>query len=312
MHPIVQLAIIQLGIPLVLIVLNAVIPASSWWALGMRAALLAVGLAWLVLGGIWLYPPWWTPFVLVVLALLSCIPQARRLARRGPTRRRGWRWTETSIVTILAVAVAALLLWPAAAGRSVPDGAIDLAEPLDPGSYYVANGGSTVAVNRHLTTEDSERWRGQSRGVDLVKVDGMGRRAHGIAPADPEDYFIFGEPVISPCVGTVVATRSDMVDQQVPEVNRDELPGNHVLVSCGDYEVLLAHLQHDSVAVRKGDHVEVGTPLGKVGNTGNTSEPHLHVHVQRPSSDPTKPFAGQPEWLTIEGHFPVRNRLVRL
>src|SRR5690606_30666928 len=136
--------------------------------------------------------------------------------------------------------------------------------PLDPGSYYVASGGSTVALNRHLTTKDSDTWRGQSRGVDLVKVDSMGRRAHGIAPENPEDYFIFGQPVISPCVGNVVATRNDLVDQTVPEVDRDNLPGNYVLLSCGSSQVLLAHLKNQSVVVKPGDSVEIGSPVGQV------------------------------------------------
>ncbi|UQE76020.1 M23 family metallopeptidase [Gordonia sp. PP30] len=312
MTPIAQLAIIQVGIPLLLILLNAVVPASSWWALGLRALLLATGLAWLILGGTWLYPPWWTPFVLVVLALASFVRPVLRLSRRGTTRRRGWRWSETTIVALLVVAVVALLVVPAAAGRSQPPGAVDIAEPLDPGAYYVTSGGSRSAVNRHLLTSDSDQWRGQRRGVDLVKVDGLGRRAHGIAPADPAAYYIYGAPVISPCVGTVAETRADLPDHRVPDIDSDNPAGNYVLVSCGDYEVLLAHLQHESVVVRAGDHVEIGVPLGKVGNSGDAAEPHLHIHAQRRSPDPAKPFAGDPLWLTIDGHFPVRNRLLRL
>lgn len=313
MNPIAQLAIVQIGVPLVLIVLNAIVPAASWWALGMRALLLGLGLAWLVLGGLWLYPPWWTPFVMVVFALLSLIPPILRLSRGGASRRPWRRWSETAIVAVTAVAVLVVLVVPAAAARTLPRGpVVDLAEPLDPGTYYVASGGSTIALNRHLATRDSDTWRGQSRGVDLVKVDSLGRRAHGIAPENPEDYFIFGEPVIAPCVGSVVATRDDLVDQRVPQVDRENPAGNYVLLQCGASQVLLAHLRQRSVVVKQGDRVELGTPLGRVGNTGNSSEPHLHLHAQRPSTDSAEPFAGEPEWITIEGHFPIRNRLMRL
>ena len=77
-------------------------------------------------------------------------------------------------------------------------------------------------------------------------------------------------------------------------------------------EVLLAHLKQHSVPVEPGQTVTVGQKLGEVGNTGNTSEPHLHIHAQRPSTDPDRPLAGEPLWITIDGQFPVRNRLLKL
>lgn len=58
-------------------------------------------------------------------------------------------------------------------------------------------------------------------------------------------------------------------------------PGNHVIIDLGNKEfALLAHLQQDSVSVSEGDEVRPGQPVGLCGNSGNTSEPHLHFHVQ--------------------------------
>ena len=57
--------------------------------------------------------------------------------------------------------------------------------------------------------------------------------------------------------------------------------GNHVVLDLGNGEyTLLAHLQHGSLRVRAGDHVKAGQPLGLCGNSGNTSEPHVHMHLQ--------------------------------
>ena len=57
--------------------------------------------------------------------------------------------------------------------------------------------------------------------------------------------------------------------------------GNHVVLDLGHGEyALLAHMQRGSVRVRVGDRVRTGDVLGLTGNSGNSSEPHLHFHVQ--------------------------------
>ena len=63
------------------------------------------------------------------------------------------------------------------------------------------------------------------------------------------------------------------------QMDSNNLIGNHVILYCKGYSILLAHLKKNSVSVSVGDHVEEGHFIGKVGNTGNTSEPHLHIHA---------------------------------
>src|SRR3546814_21165157 len=56
--------------------------------------------------------------------------------------------------------------------------------------------------------------------------------------------------------------------------------GNHVIVDHGDGTyVAYAHLRRGSLLVGVGDRVQAGQPLGEVGNSGNSSEPHLHVQL---------------------------------
>lgn len=57
--------------------------------------------------------------------------------------------------------------------------------------------------------------------------------------------------------------------------------GNYVVIDHGNNEFsIFAHLKNGSVRVAKGNHVEAGDLLGKVGNSGNTTQPHLHYHMQ--------------------------------
>lgn len=66
--------------------------------------------------------------------------------------------------------------------------------------------------------------------------------------------------------------------------------------------VELAHLQKGSVRVETGDPVKMGQSIALVGNSGNTSEPHLHIHAVDPTSGKAIP-------LTIDGLTPARNRI---
>lgn len=91
----------------------------------------------------------------------------------------------------------------------------------------------------------------------------------------------------------------------VPVADERVMAGNHVVLQCGEVQVLLAHMRQGSVAVREGQLVETGQKLGEVGNSGNTATPHLHIHAQRPGSAEA-PFDADPLPLRIEGRYLVR------
>ncbi|WP_083800704.1 M23 family metallopeptidase [Rhodobacter ferrooxidans] len=79
----------------------------------------------------------------------------------------------------------------------------------------------------------------------------------------------------------------------VPEVDERYPAGNHVLLRCGDRGILLAHFRQGSLQVAVGDTLATGRPIGEVGNSGESSEPHLHMHAQLPGP-PNAPFGGMP------------------
>lgn len=73
-------------------------------------------------------------------------------------------------------------------------------------------------------------------------------------------------------------------------------------------DVLLAHMMNGSVAVKVGQNVEVGQFLGRVGNSGNSSEPHLHIHAVKAGSGSV--LDGEGVSVRFDGRFLVRNSLI--
>ncbi len=103
--------------------------------------------------------------------------------------------------------------------------------------------------------------------------------------SDPANYLIYGTDVLAAADGTVVHVL-DGLDDQVPgdlpgtSIPLDEADGNTVVVDIGDgLYMMYGHLKKGSVAVEVGDEITEGQVIANVGNTGNSSAPHLHFHV---------------------------------
>lgn len=150
------------------------------------------------------------------------------------------------------------------------------------GTWFVYWGGETVLQNYHAVTP------GQRHAYDLlIWKDGSTHQGDGTRN---DQYYVWGQQVLAPADGKVVAVLNDQPDQEpgVPLSQSnpaafDKLhpAGNHVVLQTAEGEfVFLAHMQKGSVRVAVGDTVRSGDVLGLVGDSGNTSEPHLHIHVQ--------------------------------
>lgn len=304
--------LVQIGLPLALISWVAFFPRRTVLGGIMQAA--ASGAVLFALAHIaqWAVPVWWLPRVYGALWLIAAVVHVATGVTtrqpRVPSGRADW------LVFALSTALFAVGGWfgaAALAGRMLPPvTVVDVANPFGPGHYLVGSGGSTPLVNAHMRTLDAriERfrpWRGQSYAVDFFGLGPGGLRARGWRPADPADYAIFGAKLYGPCDGIVMAADGTTPDYFVPQQDTINRLGNFVIVKCGDAEVVLAHMRQGSVTVAPGDTVTTRTLLGEVGNSGATSEPHLHIHAQRAGS-PEAPIAGDPLALTIEGRFLVR------
>ena len=151
-------------------------------------------------------------------------------------------------------------------------------------TWTVFWGGRTPEQNYHAVD------RGQRFALDLLIVrDGSTHAGEGRAL---EDYHCWNRPILAPAAGTVAAVVDGLPDQAIGETDPAHPAGNHVVLDLGNDEfAFLAHLRRDSVAVKAGDRVESGQEIGRCGNSGNTSEPHLHFHLQ------TAPALGEGEGL---------------
>jgi hypothetical protein len=278
------------------------------WLLRTLAFFAYLGL--IVVVGTWLLVPWYLPYGYALLGLGAAAASWRRAGhfRSRPDEREK---SNLQIASTLGLAIfcIALLFW-ALGGYAPPEGpSVSLAPPLKGGTFYVVNGGYSILINPHMKTlarKAFSAYRAQSYAIDVVRIDRFGRRAQGLWPADPGRYLIFGQPVYAPCAGVVIQTENQLPDQKPPETDPGHPAGNFVRLGCGEAEILLAHLMHASLTVSPGDWVQTGQLLGRVGNSGLSTEPHLHLHAQH--SHPEGGFlAGKPMPVWIDGRILVRN-----
>jgi hypothetical protein len=148
--------------------------------------------------------------------------------------------------------------------------------PFD-GAWMVIWGGGSEFRNYHAPTP-------QQRSAHDIVIwrDGATYRGDGTRN---EDYHCYGQPQYAPAAGTVVIAVDEYPDDTpgtTPTADPTMHPaGNHVVIEVADGEyVLMAHFQPGTVAVSAGDTVAAGDLVGLTGNSGNSSEPHVHIHLQ--------------------------------
>ncbi|HEY5783486.1 MAG TPA: M23 family metallopeptidase [Microlunatus sp.] len=155
---------------------------------------------------------------------------------------------------------------------------------------------------RRVPSHGTHRF-GVTYAIDFVAVDGRGRSAppswRSVLSVEPPEIFRgFGMPILAPVSGTVVLTHDGEADHVARRSTPAQIPyavgqvarvragapavaGNHVVLAIGPTGpyVLLAHLRRGTVRVAPGDRLTTGEAVGACGNSGNSTEPHLHVQV---------------------------------
>ena len=227
----------------------------------------------------------------LVLAGLACFVLATIFER-------GWIVPEVQAASAVLNIAGLVLVVVGIGAMFVPD----TDHTGEPRAVHPPVRGRWLAMNSPATKVPSHGTRayGQSYAVDLVfdpedRVRPPFGSGPGMRPAG--DFPAFGEPVLSPVAGRVVRVRDGgrdhrsrsrlwavaymMVEGAIRELGGvGKIVGNHVVVDAGDgCFALVAHLQQGSAAVQVGDAVQAGQRLGRCGNSGNSSEPHVHVQL---------------------------------
>ncbi|WP_316788785.1 peptidoglycan DD-metalloendopeptidase family protein [Pedobacter frigoris] len=142
------------------------------------------------------------------------------------------------------------------------------------GEWTVFWGGDTKETNYHVVSKF------QKNAFDIVIQNAAGKSFKTTGKTN-EDYYAFGQQLFAPCDAEVVLSVDGIKDNIPGVVNPMYVLGNSVLLKTRNNEyILFAHFKQNSVKVKQGDLVKRGQFLGLCGNSGNSSEAHLHFHIQ--------------------------------
>ncbi|MEN8177882.1 MAG: M23 family metallopeptidase [Pseudomonadota bacterium] len=238
--------------------------------------------------------------LLLVIAIWRSARRYSSIELHSPAK--GSAWLEFTISMLLGALAwgGAVMAW---GGHTYPERVVDLSFPFHEGTYLVGHGGSSSIVNHHYGHKS------QKYALDILRLYPWGGRAKGVYPDMITAYATYHTPIYSPCAGSVAAVINNLPDQPPGHFDRDNPAGNYVAVECGGIVVYLAHFSTGSIIVNVGDFVDADTELGLSGNSGNTSEPHLHIHAEEGKYPGV--FSGSPAVaMTFGQRFLVRNSVV--
>lgn len=163
--------------------------------------------------------------------------------------------------------------------------------PLQGENWFAGNAPSNTSDHRvtGLVVHGVDYFA-QRYAIDFIQLGADGKTFTGDEHVN-SNYHCYGKDVLAVAKGKVVAVQ-DGIAENVPrsgklaiEVGIDNLPGNYVILDIGDGKyACYAHLIPGSIKVKFGDNVKLGQAFAKVGNSGNSSEPHLHFQVVNQAS----------------------------
>lgn len=230
--------------------------------------------------GTWSITSYYIRFVIVAILVVATLISFHHI-RAGLwhiPKERWFRVGSTALFSLPGILLGALTLIGASySGNNT----VSLKFPFGQGSYYVIQGGSNIMTNPFHSMASNGKY-----AIDIVEINDLGNRATAIFPEKLDQYHIFGDVVYSPCKGRVLITVSSLPDNMPVSVDREHPAGNHIVIECDSIKVMLAHLKEGSLITSQGDSVKEGQPVGEVGNSGYTDEPHLHIQANSHDGNP--------------------------
>lgn len=138
--------------------------------------------------------------------------------------------------------------------------------------WFVFWGGKNEFINYHYVFE-SQRY-----AYDLVIM--KNGNSFENSPDHNDNYHAFNKEITAPASGKVIKIVNHIKDNIPGKMNRLRPAGNYIVIQHAENEYsFIAHFKRKSITVKKGDSVVCGDVIGQCGNSGNSSEPHIHFQV---------------------------------
>lgn len=153
------------------------------------------------------------------------------------------------------------------------------------GGMWISSGGYD-AVDGHrraLFPIDNNLMAAQRYAIDWLKVDKSNMCVKGDI-SKVENYYGYGEPILAIADGTIAGVIDRFENQVPPKAEGDDIlmfpSGNTIVLDLGNSRyAMYAHLKPGSIKVKRGDKIKRGDVIANMGNSGNSSAPHLHLHI---------------------------------
>jgi hypothetical protein len=304
---------LHLAIPLILILWTWGRSYTCTTTLIIQLLVLISYTTFIYLAGSWVFASIYLRYLILILALAASI----RVLLYMPTLPffvtppfLGWAGYGVGVISTVV-----LILLSVGAIRShyYDEKPINLGFPFKNGVYAVFEGGNgkvSPMMNYHFGAsmhKGAKTNLSMRYAVDLTKLKKWGNDADGFFPSKNDKYAIFNQVVYSPCDGEVLDVE-DKWANETPWIGKPPYNiGNYILILSDNFGILMGHLQQGSLLVKLGDKVKKGQPIAKTGNSGWTTQPHIHIQAMRKSEGSFWGWEGVPVF--FEGKNPVKNTL---
>jgi hypothetical protein len=142
------------------------------------------------------------------------------------------------------------------------------------GIWIAGHAGASLQTNSHFRNKYA---------IDFLKL-GSDNRFYKEKEDSVTDFYSYNEPVFSPANAIVTQVVDSVESDLMFQLDTINAGGNFIILDIGNGKyVFFGHLKKASIAVKTGDTISMGTYIGRVGNSGNSTVPHLHMHVQNKS-----------------------------
>ena len=254
--------------------------------------------------GRWDFLSFYLRYIFLFLLIVGTIKALMQFGRLVLVEKKTiWGWGKFAGQFLFSV----LMFWgciEVISGFSAGEKGIDIAFPLREG--FIGQGGNSELINYHHSDTTSQQY-----ALDIVKLNSRGMSAHGFLPADLNKYAIYGDTIFSPCDGTIVKTKDGLDNVSIGVLDNLNPAGNHIVLQYENNLIVMAHMLKNSIIVSAGDPVKKGQPIARVGNSGRTSQPHLHIHAIAGTDTSKIIHGGNGIPIYFDGKFPVRNDRIK-